>query len=149
MPGLEIKYQLQSAAPPLVRVLGPRTAAPGIPAGRALGGLTLLGYGWEPAAEGVRVRLTWRVDHPLEQDYTTTVQLLDADGNKLAQDDSRAGGLYYPSSLWKPGERLVEEHVLVWRGEPPAGATLLVGMYAGPDLQPLGPPLRLAIPRPG
>ena len=41
-------------------------------------------------------------------DYTVSVQLFDAAGAKLGQDDRRPGGVYYPTSLWKPG-RLIRD----------------------------------------
>jgi len=147
MPGLEIKYRLQPDAPPLVRVLGPVEATPMYPVNQPLGGLTLTGYDWEPLAEGVRVRLYWRVDERLHQDYTGTVQLLAADEHMIAQDDRPSGGAYYPASLWKPGEQLIDERLLnLDAGLPAEGLTLLVGMYAGPQLEHLAPPLRIAIP---
>ena len=71
-----------------------------------------MGYDWEEIGEGIQVRLHWLVDDALEADYTTTVQLFDQNGDKLAQDDLPPGGAYYPTSLWKPGDRLVETHVL-------------------------------------
>ncbi len=147
MPGLEIKYRLQPDAPPLVRVLGPVEATPMYPVNQPLGGLTLTGYDWEPLAEGVRVRLYWRVDERLHQDYTGTVQLLAADEHMIAQDDRPSGGAYYPASLWKPGEQLIDERLLnLDAGLPAEGLTLLAGMYAGPQLEHLAPPLRIAIP---
>lgn len=147
MPGLEIKYRLQPDAPPLVRVLGPVEATPMYPVNQPLGGLTLTGYDWEPLAEGVRVRLHWRVDERLHQDYTGTVQLLAADEHMIAQDDRPSGGAYYPASLWKPGEQLIDERLLnLDAGLPAEGLTLLAGMYAGPQLEHLAPPLRIAIP---
>ena len=147
MPGLEVKYRLQPSTPPLVRVLGPVNSTPPHAVNQPLGGLTLSGYDWEPVADGVRVHLYWRVNERLDKGYTTTVQLLAADGQLLAQDDRPPGGLYYPTSLWKPGEQLVEDHLLALTGGLPAeGASLLVGMYAGLQLEHLAPPLRLDIP---
>ena len=144
MPGLEVKYRLEPASPPLVRVLGRLEGAPAVAVNEALGGLTLLGYDWEPGDGGGRIRLYWRVDDRLGRDYTTTVQLMDADGQKLAQSDNPPGGLYYPTSLWKPGEELVEEHAFAASSHlPEVGVTLLVGMYAGPSMEHLAPPLRL------
>lgn len=145
MPGLEVKFDLTPGPDPLVRVNGlaadwalpNRVDAP-------FGPLRLTGYDWRPAGEQAEVALRWEVIAPLEDDYTTTVQLFDAQGAKLAQHDAPPGGVYYPTSHWKPGERLVERHTLTV----PAGSApvrLLVGMYAGPELTPLAPPLDLAI----
>ena len=111
MPGLEIRHRLQPDTPPLVRV-GAVETTPSHLVNQPLGGLTLTGYDWEPLADGVRVRLYWRVDERLRQDYTGTVQLLAANERILAQDDRPSGGAYYPTSLWKPGEQLIDERLL-------------------------------------
>jgi len=90
------------------------------------------------------ITLHWQVVDPLPADYTTTVQLFDAAGNKLAQDDRRAGGDFYPTTLWKPGELILDRHALAL----PAGAQparLLVGMYSGLDAALLAPPLELTL----
>ena len=86
------------------------------------------------------------VDGTLDADYTTSVQLFGHDGDKLAQSDSPPGSVYYPSSLWKPGERIMEEHVLSVDPTVSGDLVMQVGMYAGPDLNQLGQPLRLQTP---
>ncbi|MGL4650295.1 MAG: hypothetical protein ACRC1H_12885, partial [Caldilineaceae bacterium] len=149
MPGLEVKFALAPANEPLTRVVGPAAdAAPPIALEQAYGPLLLEGVEWTPTAApngpGVTLRLYWQVREPLPADYTTTTQLFDADGNRIAQNDAAPGGVYYPTSLWKPGERLVETHLLPL-AEGAAPASLLVGMYSGPDLTPLAPPLNLAL----
>ena len=90
------------------------------------------------------ITLHWQVVDPLPGDYTTTVQLFDAAGNKLAQDDRRAGGDYYPTTLWKPGEVILDRHTLALPDGAQA-ARLLVGMYSGPDATLLAPPLELEL----
>ena len=154
MPGLEVKYDLAPATAPLVQVRGLLTPTlPTVMVDQPYGPLTLLGYDWasvEPSAgtgeEGARqLALYWRVDAPVEGDYTVTVQLLDADARKLAQDDQLAGGVYYPTGLWQPGETLVTRHALLPTDPLPAQVTLLVSMYRGPELTPLAPALRLPL----
>ncbi len=145
MPGLEVKFALQETTAPLVQVLGPAVdGAPQIAVNQSYGPLTLLGYDWDPDVEDVHVRLYWQVNEALPADYTTTVQLFDDADVKVAQDDRSPGGDYYPTSLWKPGEMLVDRHVLALDGatEP---VTLLVGMYTGADFAPLAEPLRLPL----
>jgi hypothetical protein len=115
--------------------------------------LRLLGYDVEPGGAlataptetlTATVTLHWEVVEAPPGDYTTTVQVLDAEGSKLAQDDRRAGGDFYPTNLWKPGEVLLDRHILAL---PPgaAPARLLVGMYAGPDAALLAPALELPV----
>jgi hypothetical protein len=145
MPGLEVKYTLAAAAPPLVQVQGVAAAPPAHPVDQPFGPLRLLGYDLTATGAGLNVRLHWQVAAPLDGDYTATVQLLDAAGAKLAQDDHPAGGVYYPTSMWKPGEHLVDAHALARSAPLPPGARLLVGMYRGVELTPLAPPLILEL----
>jgi hypothetical protein len=150
MPGLEVKFRLEPAGA-FVRVLGLAVAQP---AGRMTdvlygGALRLAGYDLLPAglAPGgsVAVTLRWQPAKRLDVDYTTFVQLLNADGAKIGQSDHRPGGVYYPTSLWRPGETLADVHVLNLAsnlGRPPY--TILVGLYtAAPDLRHLGKPQRV------
>ena len=147
MPGLEIKYTLSPQTPPLVAVLGPAiTAPPETAVEQSLGPLHLAGYDWDDNADGtVSVDLHWRVDGRVDSDYTTTVQLFDAAGEKIGQDDHAPGGRYYPTSFWKPGEMLLGSHQIVL-AEGAMPATLLVGMYTGPEFEPLAPPLEVSLP---
>ena len=152
MDGLEARFALESATPPLMKVSGAAAAAePAIASDSVYGPLRLLGYDMQPAAALTgsvtgsitdTITLHWQVVDPLPGDYTTTVQLFDAGGNKLAQDDRRAGGDYYPTTLWKPGEIILDRHTLAL----PQGAQpnrLLVGMYSGPDAALLAPPMEI------
>jgi len=143
MPGLEVKFAITPATQPLVQVMG-RTAinAPTIPVDQVFGPLQLLGYDWQPVTDGVRIDLHWTVRENLPADYTSTVQLLDANDEKIAQDDHAPGGTYYPTSRWKPGEILLDSHILTLPADQQP-TTLLVGMYVGPDFASLAPPLRI------
>lgn len=145
MPGIESRFALTETAAPLVQVLGPAaTAPPTIVVDQPYGPLRLLGYDWQPTADGVQVTLHWQVQERVPADYTTTVQLFDANGEKIAQNDAPAGGVYYPTSLWKPGEELVERHQLAVESNQPA-MKLLIGMYLNADLAPLAPTLELIL----
>jgi hypothetical protein len=145
MPGLEIAFDLVEATPPLVQVLEPAASiAPQTPVDMAYGQLRLVGYDWEPAGDTITVTLHWQVEAPLAADYSATVQLFDDAGEKLAQDDHKPGGAFYPTSLWKPGEVLLDRHTITLQtGAKPA--SLLLGFYD--DTQTLlAPPLELPIP---
>lgn len=145
MPGLAVKFDLAAATPPLVEVVGPAaTTPPTTVVDQPFGTLRLLGYDWQPRADGATVRLHWQVQERVAADYTTTVQLFVANGDKVAQNDAPPGGVYYPTSRWKPGELLVETHQLTFpQDQQPV--RLLVGMYTGADLAPLAPSLELAV----
>jgi len=149
MPGLEIKYRMEPADP-LVEVEGPAiTGEPDTPKEMTLGdGLTLVGFDVEPevpSAPGeLHVSLYWRVKRELGQDYHTYLHLLDEAGQALSQSDHRPGQEFYPSSMWAPGETLLDVHVLPLPAGMEAGPlTLIAGAYEYPSLAPLGGPLNL------
>lgn len=149
MPGLAIKFALKPQRSPLVRVEGyVGDQPPAYPVNASLGPLELVGYDWvsqdDVPTRTVAMALHWLVHEPLNLDYTTTVQIFAADGTRLAQDDEPPGGLFYPTTLWKPGEVLVERRLFTL----PQAATpakLLVGMYSGPALTQLAPPIEIAV----
>ena len=111
---------------------------------RPYGPLLLQGYSWTNQGRAVEVTLYWSVLETLAQNYTTTVQLFDASSTKRAQSDHPAGGIYYPTSLWKPGETLVDRHLLSLSDnvEP---AQMQVGMYTGAEAALLAPLLELTL----
>jgi hypothetical protein len=152
MPGIEVKVEVEAEGG-LWRVLGP--AVEGEPAdpldARLADGVALAGYDCSPhspqAGETLQVSLYWEALRPLEADYHTYVHLLDAEGNKVAQSDRQPGGVFYPATLWQPGERLLDSHVLTVPADTPPGSyRLLAGMYAlstDGELTPLGEPLAI------
>jgi hypothetical protein len=149
MPGLEIKYQLEPLGS-LVEVKGPAITGPPQQAiGTTLNAsLTLVGYDLDPSepvpGEELQLSLYWHVERTLPQDYHTYLHLLDEHGQAIAQSDHRPGQEYYPSSLWQPGETLLDVHVLSIPGETEAGVVALVaGAYEYPSLAPLGSAITL------
>lgn len=150
MPGVEVKVRVEAEGR-LWRVLGPAAEGePGQRSGARLGDvMALVGYDWSPRSprpgEVLHVRLTWEALRPLEREYHTFVHLLDAEGQKAAQSDRQPGGVYYPTTLWQPGERLRDEHALTIPADAAPGVyQLLVGMYAFAEdgsLEPLGEPV--------
>lgn len=144
MPGLAVKFNLGEATPPLVQVTEPIMTTPATTLEHPFGPLRLLGYDWQLSAADVQVSLYWQVQERLAADYTTTVQLFADNGEKVAQNDAPPGGVYYPTSLWKPGEVLVERHTLALEGKQ-SPATLLVGMYLAADLAPIAPALEISV----
>ncbi len=144
MPGLELLFDLQEVTPPLVAVQARASTAPTVRVEQRYGPLTLLGYDWEAVETGTLISLYWQVEEALAQDYTTTVQSLDSSGEKVAQDDAAPGGDYYPTSLWQPGELLVDRHLLA-ADERSAAVTLLVGMYESNTQVLMAPPLEIAL----
>ena len=85
----------------------------------------------------------------MNADYTGFVQLLDAAGLKVAQgEDHPVGGIFYPTSLWRPGELLRDVFTMTLPSTLQPGAyTLLTGMYRTDEtnggIQALAPPLAI------
>ncbi len=137
MPGLEVAYRLAPAGP-LVRVLGRAAAsAPASPdlSPADLGGqLRLLSATVSPTTlppgQALTVTLYWQVLAAPAADYDAFVHLLDTNGQRVAQSDHRPGGVYYPSSLWQPGELLADAHTIALPATlPPGTYTLHTGLY--------------------
>jgi hypothetical protein len=113
--------------------------------------MALVGYALAPRSpspgQNLEVTLYWQALRPLDRDYHSFVHLVDGEGNTITQSDHRPGGVYYPTTLWRRGERLRDGHTLsLSAGAPPGTYRLLAGMYAlsgDGALEPLGEPLLL------
>jgi hypothetical protein len=150
MPGVEVKVEVE-AENGLWRVVGP--AAGGEPAVRSeaqwADAVRLVGYDLSPLSpqpgETLQISLYWEALRPLKDEYHTFVHLLDPAGQKVAQSDRQPGGVFYPTTLWRPGEILRDDHSLTVPADAPPGTYhLLVGLYtlaADGTLGPLGEPV--------
>lgn len=100
----------------------------------------LVGYQNAPEA----FVLYWRVKQKLDKDLATYVHYLDAQGNKIAQDDRAAccQAVYgYRTSEWEPGQVYAD----VFKPAPPGTTGFLVGMYENNhgDIEPYGDPVEI------
>lgn len=159
MPGLEIKFDLEPLASggteigEVVRVLGPVSRGEAAQSSGVTFGeqLRLVSYEVKPAEVGAghefTVVLYWETLTPPDRDYTTFVHLVNAAGAVVGQSDHRPGGVYYPTSLWRSGDRLRDAHRFVTAADPGAGPYVLeVGVYRlAPDLQHLGAPQQVGV----
>jgi len=101
------------------------------------GGLELMDYQVEAVDNRhLRVALYWRATAPVPADYTAFVQLLQ-NGHLIAQDDAPPGTRYLPTSSWRPGDVIVDEHYLeldeLYREDKP-GQQVIAGLYELPSL---------------
>jgi hypothetical protein len=91
----------------------------------------LVGFSYSP--ETLEVQLVWRAEAASERSYTVFVQLIDADGNVVAQSDSAPSGGSRPTTGWRAGEYIEDRHVLRlnpgFTSDQTAGARLIAGMY--------------------
>jgi hypothetical protein len=147
MPGMEIKYNLLSSGPPLVRVLGRSgDTQPMYPSAEVLADkVRIIGYDLEIGTHRLRVAIYWQARAKLDDDYVTFVHLVDTRGEKVAQgDDHKAGGDFYPTSLWGIGENLRDEQTIALPPNITPGLyRLVVGMYRQPDFELLGEPVEI------
>jgi hypothetical protein len=151
MPGVEVKVQVEKG--PLWRVVAP-AAGKGpdhVRSDRLDEAVMLSGYNRSPRSprpgESLQVSLYWEALRPLDAEYHSFVHLVDAEGGVIGQSDRQPGGRYYPTTLWRPGERLRDDHVLSLPKDVPEGVyRLLAGMYALPGdgtIETLGDPVAI------
>jgi hypothetical protein len=74
-------------------------------------GLELLSWEIEPRGGQTRIHFRWRATEPLSTDYTVFVHLVRG-SEIVGQDDGAPGGGLYPTRWWRPGDEIVDEHVL-------------------------------------
>lgn len=105
---------------------------------RLEGGPELLDYQLEAVDNRhLRVTLRWRTTEPIPADYTAFVQLLQY-GRLVAQDDARPGTRYLPTHWWRPGDVIVDEHLLELDEpyqENKPGQQVIAGLYERPSLK--------------
>ena len=135
MPGVEVKVDVVAEGN-LWHVQGLAAGTgPSRPRNGNLAGIIALsGYAQSPRStkpgDLLSVSLYWEALQPSPEDYHSFIHLLDSTGQKVAQSDHQPGGVYYPTSLWLPGERLRDDHVLRIPPDAPSGVyRLLAGMY--------------------
>jgi hypothetical protein len=98
-----------------------------------------------PIATGqpVRFALLWEALTRPKADYTVFVHLLDANGAIVAGHDTQPRNTTYPTTIWSPGERILDEHILPTPASlPPGQYRLAIGLY----YQPTGERLPLYFP---
>jgi hypothetical protein len=95
------------------------------------------------AGARLRVRLVWRALEEMGQDYTVFVHLEGPDGAVWAQHDGGPVGGTYPTSHWRGGELVADDHELVVSQEAAGVGHLRAGMYLLETMERLDEPLSL------
>jgi hypothetical protein len=76
------------------------------------------------------VELTWLANTSPGNDYNTFVQLLDLNGNLVAQHDAPPQGGYAPTSAWQTGQEISSRHGLLLPDTlAPGNYRLITGLY--------------------
>lgn len=82
-----------------------------------------------PAAPNQRtIMLTWQGASALAEDYAVFVHWV-RDGRVVAQHDSSPASGLLPTNTWRPGDQILDTHVLAAPGGPQPGDELRIGLY--------------------
>lgn len=105
----------------------PRPEAPA-PVARFAEGVILRAALVQQEDDGIRVQLYWDAAAPSDADYTVFVHYL-RDGAKIAQHDRPPADGHLPTTLWQPGDLVLDVHPLAEITPDPARDQLRVGLY--------------------
>jgi hypothetical protein len=99
----------------------------------------------EPLLPGdrLKVRLVWRALTEMDHDYTAFVHLEGPVGAVWGQHDGQPAGGSYPTSHWRPGDLVADEHEFTVLAEADGPAQLLAGMYRLETMELLSEPVVL------
>lgn len=89
----------------------------------------LEGFRLTATAGGVEVALWWVATTEMATDYTVFVQVLDTAGQRVAGRDSQPRGGQYPTSIWSPGEAIVDSVRVETSSLAPGEYEVIVGLY--------------------
>ncbi|MHB8620659.1 MAG: glycosyltransferase family 39 protein [Chloroflexota bacterium] len=113
----------------VARLKGGQAPAAAAPAHRLRaifgGAIELSGYDLPPG----RIVLHWKDLDPVKRDYTVFVHVLDAAGHLVAQHDAQPQAGRYPTSLWAPGDQVLDPIPLAVA----PGQRLQIGLYTLPS----------------
>ena len=77
-----------------------------------------------------QLALFWRADAAIADRYKVFVHVLQPDDTILAQTDREPGGDLVPTTIWKPGEMIIDRYGIVIPLDTPNGDyRVMVGMY--------------------
>ncbi len=94
-----------------------------------LAGYTVSGEALEPG-DALAVTLFWEADAPIETRYRVFVHLYKPDGTIATQHDGEPNGSLTPTTVWVPGERVIDNHGMLLPVESAAGTyPLMIGLY--------------------
>ncbi|MCS7287038.1 MAG: DUF2723 domain-containing protein [Anaerolineae bacterium] len=136
MEGLEVAYELQEWDG-LRKVVGKVREEGFIPLNLEVSdSLTLAGYRLLERNGRIKIALYWKALGPLREDFHSYLHILGAGGERIAGSDHRPGGVFYPASLWKPGQLLRDVHEI--EGAFAFPLRVKAGFYRWPSLEPFG-----------
>jgi mannosyltransferase len=94
-----------------------------------LRGYALAGDSFAPG-DILPVTLFWEAHASISEPYKVTIQLLGDAGPPIAQHDGEPVGGFAPTTIWQPGQTVIDRHgVLLPVDLPSGGYTLVVAVY--------------------
>ena len=85
------------------------------------------------AGDHLEIKLLWEAQTSPELDYTVFVHLLDSAGQLVVNADSPPLSGQYPSTIWTPGEQILDSHILPLPDSlTPGEYQLAIGLYDQP-----------------
>jgi hypothetical protein len=95
---------------------------------------TLIGYSisgdMSSRSQPFTLSLVWQAQQASAINYTVFAQLVSADGQVLAQSDSLPANGARPTTGWRTGEYILDDHTVIFNGGvTSASANLIIGLY--------------------
>ncbi len=87
----------------------------------------------------LRVTTYWRALQETRRDQRLLIRLMRPDGNSAGQLDATLGTNLYPTTLWRPGQIIVDTHNVRADADLPVPLTLRVHLGVGDQVDPLLP----------
>jgi 4-amino-4-deoxy-L-arabinose transferase-like glycosyltransferase len=84
-----------------------------------------------------RVTSYWHTLQTMQRDQRLLIRLMRPDGNSAGQLDATLGTNLYPTTLWRPGQIIVDTHDVRADADLPLGMELRVHLGVGDELNPL------------
>ncbi|MCB9101353.1 MAG: hypothetical protein H6632_17575, partial [Anaerolineales bacterium] len=110
------------------------------------------------AGDSIQVELLWEALTTPARDFTVFIHLLDDQDNLVAGNDAQPHGGHYPTTIWSPGELILDSHTVATPTDlPPGQYRLAIGLYFQPsgerlplkfETQTIDPSGRLTLPPP-
>jgi Dolichyl-phosphate-mannose-protein mannosyltransferase len=87
----------------------------------------------------LRVTTYWRALPDIPRDQRLLIRLMRPDGSSAGQLDATLGTNLYPTTLWRPGQIIVDSHVVRADRDLPTPVTLHIHLGVGDEVEPLLP----------
>jgi len=113
----------------IIFVLQPRAPSPIAISASLNNQAMLVGYSTDRIDNSMRVTLYWLALNETQNDYTSFVHLLDANGAIIAQHDGQPNQGLMPTTRWLAGEIVPDRHILALDNIAPQNFRLAAGMY--------------------